>query len=230
MDGVFKSLRNIRGTSYIYLYTPEIHFKVLEQFPYNSPFRNRLEVWLNDTAMEDIAKLFNEKNLGKDNFQAIYDKASEIRSTIFVPYEKGKEFDHISLLFFLSKIDKIKKLVSDLEQIYSDCDEDLKTERVLIEKDLMGRNISSDFIEIENPFEMIPTLIDNLKNLLQIFESVKESINMDSFSYKGQFQILSSFISDIQDKDLEEEEINDLTNIWNCLMFKGFILIKLKLN
>lgn len=139
---------------------------------------------------------------------------------------------HISLLFFLSKIDKIKKLISDLEQIYSDCDEDLKTERVLIEKDLLGRNISSDFIEIENPFEMIPTLIENVNNLLRIFESDKESINMDSFSYKGQFQLLSSFISDIQDKDLDEEEIKDLTNIWNCLMLKGFILnqIKVKLN
>ena len=122
------------------------------------------------------------------------------------------------------KEDKIKQLISELEQMYSDCDEDIKTDNVLISRDLIGHNISSDFIEIENPFEMIPTLIDNLKNLLQIFESDKESINMDSFSYKGQFQILSSFISDIQDKDLEEEEINDLTNIWNCLMFKGGLL------
>ena len=153
-EDVFDSINGVSSHALIYLYTQNNTYKILNAFPYNTPFYNRLEVWLKDGrcfAEEDLGQLY-ENGYTKDDFQEIYDKAEALCSAFSIPYEEGKGIDHISAIFYRNNMEKCRKLLSDLNQIYLDLDEELRSKRYLITRDLMGNNKRNDFLEKQNTY------------------------------------------------------------------------------
>lgn len=184
--------------------------------------------WFDTYYEEDMNKL-EDDGFTREMFQNLYDKTQELNNLTFVPLSKSNpSFQRIAALFYKDKVDSIKKAVDDLQQVYDECDSNKKNNEFIVIRDLKGFKIEEDILRILNPFNLVLQAVQEGRTLINEIEVNSKDIEMDLFIFTDKFNILSTFITDIQNKGLNNDEIQELKNDWSLLMIKGFTLWQVK--
>lgn len=143
-----------------------------------------------------------------------------------------KTHKNIFIYYYKNKIDDLKNIVDDFNQIYNDCSSDKKYDKYLIDRDLGNKNNKDDFLKVENPFHFIPDAIESLQSFIQKLEHDMKKSSTKTLIFTDNFKILATINDDIKNKGLSNEEMADFEKAYSTLLLKGFALwqIKIKIN
>ena len=204
----------------------------INRFMCDPAYQKKLIYWFDYFSNEDQQDV-EDKGFTKEMFHNISEKADKITKILRVLYvDELKSYKNLFILYYKNKIDQLKKYADDFNQIYEDCENNMKDDKNLIKRDFGGFNDPNDIFEVGNPYALIPEAINSLQSFIKKLEQDIRKINTKNLIFSDNFTILSTINKDIKDKGFKSEEIADLETAFSTLLLKGFALwqVKVKIN
>lgn len=228
MSNIQELFRDISKYSHVYLFDDTNYSDIAYSFVLDPEYKNKLLIW-GENFIDDDWRILEVHGYTKEMFQIIYDKCEQLLKLIAVPYNDDNfSYKKLYSIYYKDKITDIEKYVDDFNQIYEECTTINKNEEYLIERDLKGFGREEDIFVALNPYKLLPNAIKKLKSMIQDVEKKIGNIDTSSFIFSENFKILNTFLDDIQNKGLNNEEMNAVEKGFASLMMKGFILWQIR--
>ena len=225
-----ENVEKVANFAHVFLYTQATASSILQadwlkNNALLTDFKRNLYNWGNNYSSVDLLDVQNKYGVSREDFETLHNTAKNLAQCLIYPTAEDTPIRKLSLFLYIDQIEKMESLISQLQEIYDGVSEETQNETFLIIRDLGKRNIAKEIIKIPSPYKHIPKATSSLESFINEVKSNAENPSMKSFIFSNQFKLLSTFSTDINDKGLDEEEVQELRSISSVLLIKGFLQI-----
>lgn len=224
-----ENVEKVANFAHVFLYTQATASSILQadwlkNNALLTDFKRNLYNWGNNYSSVDLLDVQNKYGVSREDFETLHNTAKNLAQCLIYPTSEDTPIRKLSLFLYRDQIEEMESLISQLQEIYDGVSEETQNETFLIIRDLGKKNIAKDIIKIPSPYKHIPKATSSLESFINEVKSNAENPSMKSFIFSNQFKLLSTFSTDINDKGLDEEEVQELRSISSVLLIKGFLL------
>lgn len=180
--------------------------------------------WNKHYKKEDL-KILKNSGISFDALKDLKEKYfSLIRKNCFLPIfmQKPCSFNQFSIIYYKFNLVDIKKFCDEVNEAL------ISTKPTFNEKYF----VYHPNFQIKNLYQTLPPTISKIYRLIDFVNVQFEKISMNNFVFNSYFNILSTFLNNINKENFTPQEIFELSYNWSVLFIKGFALsqIYVKLN